>query len=62
MRLRYWWYDLRHRHQTAVEQRIASFKALKRIPEFERMQTKPKVHAKPKTLAAWHRLHGRKAS
>jgi len=65
VRLRYWWYDLRHRHQTAVEQRTDSFKNLPRIPEFERMQTKPKEHPqskeqpKVKTFAAWNDRYGK---
>ena len=36
MRLRYWWYDLRHRHQTAVEQRVKLVQRLPELPEEQR--------------------------
>ena len=57
MRLSYWLHDWRTRHLTAAEARIQAVQALPPLPESDRMQTTPKVRAKPKRIEDWKKRY-----
>jgi len=65
MRLSYWWFDWRHRHQPSADLRIKQFKALPVIQDAERMTTKRQAEPHrlpvPLTIDEWKQRYGRTA-